>query len=144
MLSMKRASDGEASVIKCSTLAAVAWSVHELYNEAAAAFATPTLAKHIQREWGECSRVKAIMYQAEAHYMQVRLCCFHPLTLAIYIVLRLLTTRGGAGEAVRVGPDITGAAVRAPGACSRSAQGRPHGPAPVSYTHLTLPTTPYV
>lgn len=69
------AKKGESSAIKWATLASAAWSVSELYSAAAEAYMKPQLVKHIQREWGECNKVKALMYQAEAHFMQARLHC---------------------------------------------------------------------
>jgi hypothetical protein len=55
-----------------------AQSVSELYSAAAEAYAKPALVKHLQREWAEANRVKALMYAAEAHFLQVccqTLCC---------------------------------------------------------------------
>jgi hypothetical protein len=72
MLCAKKSADGETSAIKSATLAQVAWSVSEMYTAAADAYMKPVLVKHIQREWGESSKVKALMYQVEAHYVQVR------------------------------------------------------------------------
>lgn len=72
MLSAKKAADGAGSAIKLATLAAVAWSVSELYEAAHEAYLKPQLVRHVQREWGESSKTKALLYKAEAHYMQAR------------------------------------------------------------------------
>lgn len=71
ILCAKKSADGETSAIKDATLAQVSWSVSEMYTAAADAYMKPVLVKHIQREWGESSKVKALMYQVEAHYVQV-------------------------------------------------------------------------
>lgn len=70
MLCAKKLADGAKSAISNATLAAVAWSVSELYNLATEAYLKPQLVKHMQREWGESSRVKAVAYEAEAHFRQ--------------------------------------------------------------------------
>jgi BRO1-like domain len=51
-------------------LAQVAASTAGLYNEVAEKYAKPQLVKHFDKEWAESSRVKNILYTAEAHYMQ--------------------------------------------------------------------------
>ena len=72
MLSAKRAADGAGSAIKRATLAAAAWSVSELYEAAHEAYLKPQLVRHVQREWGESSKTKALLYKAQAHFMQAR------------------------------------------------------------------------
>lgn len=52
------------------TLASVASSTAGLYTEVAEKYAKPQLVPHFDKEWAESSRVKSILYTAEAHYMQ--------------------------------------------------------------------------
>lgn len=51
-------------------LAQVASSTAGLYTEVAEKYAKPQLVPHFDKEWAESSRVKSILYTAEAHYMQ--------------------------------------------------------------------------
>jgi hypothetical protein len=51
-------------------LAQVATSTAGLYTEVAEKYAKPQLVPHFDKEWAESSRVKSILYSAEAHYMQ--------------------------------------------------------------------------
>jgi programmed cell death 6-interacting protein len=71
LLCVKKA---ESSAIKWGTLAQAAMSAAEQYTATADAYMKPVLVKHIQREWGESNKVKAIMYEAEAHFLQARPC----------------------------------------------------------------------
>ena len=80
LLCVKKA---ESTAIKWATLASAAWSVSELYAAAAEAYMKPQLVKHITREWGECNKVKALMYQAEAHFMQVRQLISHTTQVCV-------------------------------------------------------------
>jgi hypothetical protein len=70
MLCAKKLADGAKSAISHATLAAIAYSTSELYQAAFEAYLKPQLVKHIQRDWGESSRVKAVAYEAEAHFRQ--------------------------------------------------------------------------
>ena len=72
LLAAKKAT---SSAIKWATLAQVAACAAELYTSAAEAYLKAALVRHVQREWGESNKAKALMYRAESHLLQVRLRC---------------------------------------------------------------------
>lgn len=68
LMHSKRAANPKA--LSYGVLAQVASSTAGLYTEVAEKYAKPQLVPHFDKEWAESSRVKSILYTAEAHYMQ--------------------------------------------------------------------------
>lgn len=69
---MHRKAAAPGSKLSAGTLAAVAMGVSNMYSEVSALYHKPQLVKHFNREWGETSRVKALLYWAEAHHLAAK------------------------------------------------------------------------
>lgn len=56
-------------VFTCGLLAQVASSCADLYGDVATKYEAPSLQNHFDKEWAVTSRVKNLMYRAEADYL---------------------------------------------------------------------------